>query len=452
MIIQKFKSFLRGEAGVIAVMFAMAVPALVAAIGLSVDLGKAYLVRDRLSHALDAAGLAIANSTESEADIQDRLEQFMEANYPEEKIGEAYDITFEQSAETMKVSAKAEIDTSFMAMLGLPKVDVSSTSVIRRKVQGIEVSLVLDMTGSMGWGGKVNTMRRAAKDFVEVMFDRAEEPEDIRIALVPYSSSVRVGDIDPILLNNTYPTPWDPRDQNYAPYDPSNPAAWHGCLMARTHPYDTTDHHPDDAERWDIYRWPDTANTNNNDKNDWINDNNGNLQIDHKNAPNRDCEDLSVVPLNSDEDLLDNELDLYVNPNGFTNIAQGLVWGWRLISPGEPFTQGADYTDAKWRKNIILMTDGDNRRNPHFSPYGLGSGPNNNELDNRTEETCENLKAEGITLYAIIFGSPNPDTQNLFRDCASDENKFYLAPSNSELIDVYNKIANELANLHVSYE
>ena len=47
---------------------------------------------------------------------------------------------------------------------------------------------------------------------------------------------------------------------------------------------------------------------------------------------------------------------------GGTNQAEGLAWGWRVLSPGEPFTQGRAYNNARdnVRKVIVLMSDGEN--------------------------------------------------------------------------------------------
>ena len=41
-------------------------------------------------------------------------------------------------------------------------------------------------------------------------------------------------------------------------------------------------------------------------------------------------------------------------------IPAGLLWGWRVLSPTSPFTEGATYTDEKWVKAIVLLTDGEN--------------------------------------------------------------------------------------------
>ena len=47
---------------------------------------------------------------------------------------------------------------------------------------------------------------------------------------------------------------------------------------------------------------------------------------------------------------------------GGTNQAEGLAWGWRVLSPTAPFTEGVAFNGARdnVRKVIVLMSDGEN--------------------------------------------------------------------------------------------
>ena len=50
-----------------------------------------------------------------------------------------------------------------------------------------------------------------------------------------------------------------------------------------------------------------------------------------------------------------------------TFIPTGLIWGWHVLSSGEPFTQGIDDDDEEFEntvKAIVLLTDGDNQLTP----------------------------------------------------------------------------------------
>ena len=72
--------FLRQTSGTAAVAFGLMLPVIVGAVGMSLDLGRGYLVKSRLQHALDAAALAVAGSTGDEAALRERLLQFCDTN------------------------------------------------------------------------------------------------------------------------------------------------------------------------------------------------------------------------------------------------------------------------------------------------------------------------------------------------------------------------------------
>ena len=77
---------------------------------------------------------------------------------------------------------------------------------------------------------------------------------------------------------------------------------------------------------------------------------------------------------------------------GNTLIAEGIAWGWRVLSPTEPFTKveastsfPADtistYHHPRWLKIMVIMTDGDNDisagvdtlNGTVYSAYGRGT-------------------------------------------------------------------------------
>ena len=63
---------------------------------------------------------------------------------------------------TVIVSAKAEFDTNFMNLFGIDSVTVASSTTVRREVQGLEVVLVLDNTGSMNTNNNIEALRTAS--------------------------------------------------------------------------------------------------------------------------------------------------------------------------------------------------------------------------------------------------------------------------------------------------
>jgi hypothetical protein len=74
-------------------------------------------------------------------------------------------------------------------------------------------------------------------------------------------------------------------------------------------------------------------------------------------------------------------------------------------------------------------------------------------MDARTASLCTNVKNAGIRLYTITFGSIPTSSQTLMRNCATvdkGEALYYHAPSNTELQDVFNRIGEDLSEVHLA--
>ncbi len=154
--------------------------------------------------------------------------------------------------------------------------------------------------------------------------------------------------------------------------------------------------------------------------------------------------------------------------NGNTNILEGLMWGWRTLSPAAPFTEGKTYTSPNNRKVIILMTDGQNSvtglNNFDMSYYSaagyaakgrLGQATSNNStltslLDDRTLIACTNAKAAGILVYTIAFGSGANVSQGLLKSCASNPKYFFAPQNSSDLVPVFQQIAQSINSLRIA--
>jgi Flp pilus assembly protein TadG len=241
------------EQASIAVYVGFMIPALISAIALSVDLSQAYLVRERLSRAIDAAALAVAGSSfagdaeAQEAAINKRVQDFIKANYPEEKIGAALNIKVEVNGDDITVSADAEYHTFFMNAIGINVMSVSASATVRKQVKGVEAILVLDNTGSMDYKPSgapkknIEALKDAANLFVTIMYNKAQSPEDVRIGLVPYANAVRIGRYGLGQLPDGSPY----LDRDGDPVDPfvtlpagvsyttsaTNATGWNGCVV-----------------------------------------------------------------------------------------------------------------------------------------------------------------------------------------------------------------------------
>ncbi|MEZ5791109.1 MAG: hypothetical protein R3D34_10085 [Nitratireductor sp.] len=84
-------------------------------------------------------------------------------------------------------------------------------------------------------------------------------------------------------------------------------------------------------------------------------------------GPNYGCTTNPFTELTKTQSTIESAVNA-MQPNGNTNIQEGVAWGWRTLSPGEPFTEGREYNDEENRKYMIVLTDGNNTYNTVNNP------------------------------------------------------------------------------------
>lgn len=445
--------------GAIALMFGLMVPILVGVAGVSLDYSQAFLVKQRLAQALDAAALAAAASSTDEAAITQKVKDFFEANYPPDRLGVTFEPVVQVIGDEIIVSGTAYYNTTFLSVLGIDVINVDAETTVLREVQGIEVVLVMDNTGSMNSNNNIAALRAAASNFVYIMHgidtDEGEaadpslldsmatrDSEFIKIGLVPYSSSVNVG---PYGLGedkdgNYYSTPFvnNPHDIPYTTTYWSED--WLGCVLAHDYPDDTLDH----EGPWDMYRYCRDVATD--DPYCHLNSS-GNV----KKKPNYHCPKTPLTPLVTSPSELKNNID-NMTASGFTYGNYGMVWGGRVISPEFPFEEGVSWENQYWRKAVVMMTDGRNTMNYWYSTYGPTQDHNikPGDLNNRFIDVCNDLKSKGVIIYTVTFYSGvNESTKDFYRQCATSEDYYHDAPGQDDLIGAFETISRELSNLHI---
>jgi hypothetical protein len=72
-------------------------------------------------------------------------------------------------------------------------------------------------------------------------------------------------------------------------------------------------------------------------------------------------------------------------------------------------------------------------------------------IDDRMLDMCQTMKAQGVIIYTMTFGgSPNAATQQMYRDCATEEDMYFHAPSGTALQQAFVEIADQLSSLRIA--
>ena len=439
---------LRRQCGSVLVLWAFAAVPVVIGVGTVVDISRAYMARSRLAFALDAAGLAAGAAGNTEAEINAIAQQFFFANYGPDNPGTPTTPVVTVEGGVITVSGSVTVETTIMNLVGQGDITVAASAEILRK--GLEVALILDNTGSMQ-GSKLESLRDASQDMVDILFQVPELQSNLKVAIVPYSASVNLGDAGLSVASGVVADDYDPADDE----------KWKGCVLGRSYPNDVVDAPSGIGTEWQPYFW-DAA-----DDNVWPPADTSPALRNNGTGPNLGCP-TPVTPLTADKGELDaavSAMASWCRGGTFSNV--GMIWGWRVLSPDAPYTEGLPYETPGYDKVAILMTDGVNGYfRPPGSPFSadyagygrlhdglLGTTSKSaakTVLNERLSEVCENMKAEGIIIYTVTFDLNNSDTKQIYEDCATDDTKYFDSGNGSALQEAFQDIAEQLINLRVS--
>jgi Flp pilus assembly protein TadG len=273
-----FTKLWRARRGNVAIMVGLLSVPLLGAVGVATDGARAWVLQSRLYSAVDAAALAMARNVGVPAATRDlEAASMFWTNFTPGVVGTTPQgamiggtrdgfmnstAVFNQPEQldigTVRVSASATIDTFFARFLGFRTITVRATGEARRADIGMELALVVDVTGSMdtncvislgsndrtaapcgvttvpsqpdqvvtGRNNNMDLMRLAAADMINVIYGNRDISPNLWVSVVPYTSTINIG---------TGPSreAWlaEPHRSNLAAeFAPSN---WRGCVEAR---------------------------------------------------------------------------------------------------------------------------------------------------------------------------------------------------------------------------
>jgi Flp pilus assembly protein TadG len=397
-------------------IFALCLFALVMALGIAVDIGRAVHTKTRISSALDAAALAAAKSMhEKEVGTGELIalaRRFFEANLGARGLptfGEisAFGATIDKAGGTVTVSATANVPTLFARVGGIDAIRLPATSVAAYDPKDIELSLSLDVTGSMcSPCTKIDDLRAAARDLVDILLPRDKASTNkVRIALAPFSAGVNAGAYVRAATNRS---------------------GSDSCAFERDGADQVTDEAPAGGRYLKIAGDPGVASTRNN------------------------CPaGAEVAALSDDADEIKRAIDR-LRTGGTTAGHLGTAWAWYLVSPKwasvwPAVSRPVDYGNERTVKAVVLMTDG---------LYNTFGGSNSSSKARQSQDVasqlCANMKGFKVKVYSIGFRLDDPRAEAVLRECATSGVTFFRAESGEELRKAFRSIAEDLLRLRLS--
>jgi Flp pilus assembly protein TadG len=415
--------------GNVAIIFALAIIPIVGAMGAAVDYSMASAYRTDVQKALDATALALSKLMPTDQGTLDTVgNQYFQANLGYHSL-QNLSLTVTPGTGTLKLSATGTYPVRLANIIGADKIDLGASAEVKWSIGKVEIALVLDNSGSMGSYSRMTYLKEAAHNLLDVLENAAKNPDDAKVAIVPFDQIAGVG---PGYVNESWLdwTEWEAANgtcskssykslasctSNGGVWTPANHSAWEGCVRDRNKNQDVSDAAPDGTTDKKYPAWQ-CGNSINSQKL------------------------VALQPLTANWSTLHSKIDAMAVA-GYTNIPIGLVWGWHVLSPTALFTEGVAYGTANLTKYIILMTDGDNTRNRWYPTDSTSV------MNTRTSTVCANIKATGIKIYTIRLVQGNA---SLLQGCASDPSMYYDVQESSDLVGVFSAIGAEIANLHLS--
>lgn len=539
------RRFAGDQRGNVAVFTAIAALPLLVAAGVAIDSARASRSHNALQVAVDSAALAAASSDKvnmaglttaqkaaRKKELEDLARNYLKSNYADE--GAETTIVVDVTDTTLAVEGRKLYPTTLMGLVGYKTVDIKARAEVNLQggiSENIEIILVMDTTGSMNQNNRLRDAKQAAKDLITTVLGDAKSDSKVKFALVPFSGSVNVGadklnsgwidttgkaSVSKVNFTDTaYHNMQAWNDMKYVNSKGQTVSLpWNGCVEARLGDLALNDTAPNpSATTWDTlftpYMAPDEPSSGNESfSNSYIslsNEEKGltGTKTDAKRQGNQakyatktftsltgstgpwyNCAASAIVPLTADRTVIETGIDA-MQPRGNTVLPEGLMWGWRVMSPSQPYAEGAAYNDKKWRKVLVFMTDGENDvsvdanslNGSYYTGYGYVKAPTAknrfgttstskaiSQLDAKLTTACTNLKANAepredpknkaktipsIEVYTIAFQAPTA-AKALLRSCATSEGYYIDAANGTELKDAFKAIGARLKTMYLS--
>ena len=409
--------FYNDRSGAIAIIFAMLLTTLITLIGGTVDYVRWIQATGKTIHAMDAAVLAGGRMLllgKTEADAIQAAQDLYSRNKSDDLSVDSVTFTVEGTGTKVVAVSDSAVKTAFLQVAGIPELRIRETTQALVEVganggQDVEIALMLDTTGSMA-GSKMDALKIAAVDLVNIVVWDDQSEFTSRVAIVPFSYYVNPG--RSVFESAT----------NYSPGGSSDSRT---CVKERKGTNRYTDATPNGTNGYFKYY----------------------TGTDY-------CKpQATLLPLTNNKTDLHQRIN-EMQPTGMTAGHLGTAWAWYALSPNfsslwpaasqpQSYSKITDLNknhQPKLQKIAILMTDGEYNQN-----YSGDSSAT------QARALCTAMKAKGITVYTVGFAiSSGGEADTTMAQCATAADYYYSADDSDALRRAFRDIAMKIATLRLT--
>ena len=331
------------------------------------------------------------------------------------------------------------------------------------RINNVEISLVLDISGSMGWNGKMNNLRDAGNTFVDTVINDSTR-DLVSLSIIPYAEHVSAGDeiMSEMNVNQVH-------DYSH-------------CVDFDDDDFQTTSigvnayGSPKTYDQMQHFFW-------------------GSSSSNYRTNPAcRYGADDDIEAFSQNTAVLKNKI-ARLSPNGNTSIFLGMKWAAGLLDPSfQPINASlavnghtdptfanrpVAFDDRETLKTVILMTDGENtsskRINPqvyanashyaHWNSYNFDWYVNRYVSssqrqywseskywtsfgDSLLNNICTAAKQNNIIIWSIGF-EVSDRSAGVMRNCASSPSHFFRVEG-VEIKEAFSAIARQINQLRLT--
>jgi len=502
-LINRARRFEREENGSVAIVFALTATAVFGVVGLAVDYGRAMSMHARIQQVADAAalkGALILKNTNDEAKAKLGAETHFNALLSDNGIASLatagqggstppLQVTTSMADGSVRVVASKSLETYFMGLMGVAEIPLSIDTVASTAVKNLDVGMMIDITGSMGWadntistsdcseadGTRLGAARCASKDFLDILMPQGDNAR-IKMAIAPFSQYVKLGRSRAASLTGLPETRsaqnWRVRTSNSSKSGcnlDSGSNAWYnksGCYSTQTYyngsqPNTASNYKRSTGNAWTEYLKSCMAERKNRDASD-NSPVNGDWNPGYQTSSSDTCTPNSeVMPLTSTKATITSKIDSLTTPTGGTAGHIGTAWAWYTISPNfaslwPASSQPAAYDDPKTLKAVVLLTDGDYTM--HNSVSGCDGQNSCSPARADARSICTAMKAKGVMVFAVGFGLagsqtqltpaqvaslPESDGRKVLADCAGT-GRYFFPYDGTQLREAFSSVATSM--------